>query len=438
MTTRTIKYSYRAYPTSSQQSWLAGAFGAVRVVYNSYLWDREQAFKNKTDEKPRNLTLSVVPDHSVSWLNEYATVFRQQARRQAEIAYKNFFDGIAGRRANIMGKPRYKKKRAEGSLTWTNPSLQVKQLSAKKAAVRLPKSPKGEEWLKFRLSRDLPSKPTGVTLKLSPAGEYTVSFTVQQEIAPLKTSGPKAGVDLGLIDLVTVVKTDGSRYKESSPKNYRRAERKLARLQQAYSRKASGSKNREKARLALAKQHDYVAAQRLDHSRKIAFRLADENQAVCLESLNLKGMVKNPKLSKSFHDAGLGQLVGLVESTAQCLVTGVLRVDRWASTSQACSVCGVIDGKKELSVRVWECACGALLDRDYNAAVNVLALAAGHADSLNGFRECVRPSLERLAAPDEAMLVEGATSYEAHVSRKRRTRAKSLARRARLEAQAVA
>ena len=432
MSTRTAKYSYRAYPSPVQERYFAGAFGAVRVVYNCYVWDKEQAYQSNSSAKPRKLDLAKGLPTDLAWLSDYSTTIRQQSRRQAETAYKNFFDGIAGRRKDKPGKPTFKKRRAGGSLSWNGKgTLQIEKLSSTWAAVRIPKD---GSWLKFRLSRELPSNPTGVTLKLSPAGEYTVSFTVKQEIAPLKTSGPKAGVDLGLTDLVAVVKTDCTRYKESSPKNYRRAERKLARLQQDFSRKASGSLNREKARLALAKQHSRVAAQRLDHSRKIAHRLADENQAVCLEALNLKGMLKNPKLSKSFHDAGLGQLTGLVESAAQRLGTTVLRVDRWAPTSQACSVCGVIDGKKDLSVRVWECdACGALLDRDYNAAVNVLALAAGHADSLNSSRERIRPDLEQLAAPDEAMLTERATPrYKAHKPSKRRNRKVSLARRAKL------
>ena len=433
MTTRTAKYSYRAIPTQEQAQWLSSAFGAVRVVYNNYLWQKEQVYCGKLTTVNRLDRFSTLPT-DYNWLRDHSQKILEQSRRQAETAYKNFFDGLAGRRANRVGKPTFKKKRAGGSLSWNGASLQTKKLSNDWMAVRLPKGPKNEEWLKFRLSRELPTKPTGVTLKRSPTGDYTVSFTVQQQIAEPKTTGTAAGVDLGLTDLVTVVKTDGSRYKVASPKNYRRAERKLAHLQQNLSRKASGSQNREKARLAVAKQHGRTAAQRLDLARKIAFRLADENQAVSLETLNLKGLVKNKKLSKSFHDAGLGQLVQLIESAAQRLGTEVLRVDRWAPTSQACSVCGVIDGPKDLSVRVWECgACGALLDRDYNAAVNVLALAVGHTDSLNGSRERIRPSLEQLAAPDEAMLNEGATPrYKAHRPSKRRSRKVSLARRAKL------
>ena len=426
MNHRTVKYAYTAYPTARQVRWLAGAFGAVRVVYNCYVWDRQQAFEAGSGAKPRKLYLASGLPTDMAFLTKYPTVFRQQAMRQAEAAYKNFFDGLAGRRANRVGKPKFKSRRSGGSLTWTNPSLQVKTLSRRWAAVRLPKE---GSWLRFRLSRKLPSKPTGVTLKLAADGTYTLAFTVREPIAEPKASGPTAAYDGGLIDLAAVVSDDGTRYKISAPKHYRRAERKLARLQSSHSRKQRGSANREKARLALAKQHSRVARQRLDQARKFAARLADENQAVALEALNLRGLVKT-KLAKSFADAGLGRLAVCVEQAAQKRGTRFVAI-KPAYTSQACSACGSIDGPKALDVREWECACGAILDRDYNAAVNILLLAGGHSESLNGPGGRIRR--EQLAGP--AMPVEGATSYVAHQPRRRRTRAKSLARRAKLKSQ---
>lgn len=431
MTTRTVKYAYRAEPTASQRRWLAGAFGAVRVVYNDYLWQRERIYKGEQAELIPLDKFGRLPADK-AWMRSYPQKMAEQARRQAEAAYKNFFTGLSGQRANRIGKPRFKSRRSGGSLTWNGGSLQVRQLSRRWAAVRLPKE---GSWLRFRLSRKLPSAPTGVTLKLSPAGEYTVSFTVREEIAEPKTSGPTAGVDMGLIDLAAVVQDDGLRYKIAAPKSYRRAERKLARLHREHSRKTRGSANREKARLRLAKQHGRVAAQRLDQARQIAAKLTSENQVVSLEALNLKGLTRTG-LAKSFADAGLGQLAACVEQAAQKRGTRFERVDP-AYTSQACAVCGAIDGPKPLAVREWRCPCGAELDRDYNAALNILLLAGGHSESLNGPGGRVRR--EALAKPESAaMPTEGATSYVAHQPRRRRTRAKSLARRAQLKAHALA
>ena len=418
-------------PTASQIEWLTGAFGAVRVVYNNYLWQKEQVFLGRQLRVIPLDRYALLPS-DYAWLREYPQKIIEQSRRHAEAAYRNFFQGVAGVRKNRPRKPQFKKKRSGGSLTWNGVgSLKIKRLNSKWGAVRIPKQ---GSWLKFKMTRDFPSNPTGVTLKLSASGDYTLRFTVQQKIADPKISGPTAGIDMGLIDLATVVKDDGSRYKISAPKTYRRAERKLARLQRSHSRKQKGSANREQARLALAKQHAHVAAQRLDLNRKIAYRLASENQAVSLEALNLKGLVRS-KLSKSFMDAGLGQFATCVEQAAEKLGTRFERVNP-AYTSQACAVCGIIDGPKDLSVREWECACGAFLDRDYNAALNVLLLAGGHSERLNGSGG--RVSREELAKPaDSAMPVEGATSYAAHKPRRRRTRAKSQARRAQLKAQTV-
>jgi len=430
MYTQTVKYSYCAQPTFVQQEWLAGAFGAARAVYNDYLWQKERVYRK---EQPKVVPLDrygMLPSN-YAWMRKYPQKIAEQARRQAESAYNEFFKGLAGQRRNRPGKPHFKRKRSGGSITWNGVgSLKLKRLNRKWAAVRIPKQ---GSWLKFRLTRELPSEPTGVTLKLSPSGEYTVSFTVQQQLSEPKLEGPVAGIDLGLTDLAAVVKEDGSRYKVAAPKHYRRAERKLARLNREHSRKQKGSKNRERARLALAKQHAHVAAQRLDQSRKIAYRLASENQAVSLEALNLKGLVR-AKLSKSFMDAGLGQLAACVEQAAKRLGTRVERVNP-AYTSQACAVCGTIDGPKSLSIREWQCDCGARLDRDYNAALNVLLLAGGHSERLNG--PGGRVSREELAKPaDLAVSTEGTTSYKAYRPRRRRTRAKSQARRVSLKAQA--
>jgi len=426
---RIVRYSYRAVPTELQKEWLAGAFGAVRVVYNNYLWQKEQVYLGQQSKVIALDRYALLPEEYL-WMKEYPQKITEQARRQAEGAYRNFFQGVAGTRKDRPGRPRFKSRRFGGSLTWNGVgSLKLRRLNSKWGAIRIPKQ---GSWLKFRLTRELPSDPTGVTLKLLASGEYTVSFTVQQELAESKVSGTVAGVDMGLIDLAAVVKDDGSRYKVAAPNIYRRAERKLVQLSRQHARTKKGSKNRERARLALAKQHAHMAAQRLDISRKIAFRLADENQAVSLESLNLRGMGKIKTLAKSFQDAGLGQLAARVEQAANRLGTRFERVNP-AYTSQACSVCGTIDGPKPLGTREWDCACGASLDRDYNAALNVLLLAGGHSERLNGSGG--RISREELASPvDPAMPAEGATSYRAHKPRRRRTRAKSQARRAQLKA----
>lgn len=422
MQTRTVKHTYRAYPSPEQKTWLRGAFGAMRAVYNDYLWQKEQVHKGLQSKVTPLDQFSKLPSN-LAWMRNYPQKACEQSRRHAETAYKNFFNGLSGARKDNPGKPKYKKrKNGQGSITWNGKSsIQIKKLNSKWSAVRIPKL---GTWLKFKNSLDFPSSPTGVTLKLLSSGKYMLSFTVQQEIAEPKTEGPTVGIDLGLSDLMAGVSTDETRFKVETPRYYRRAERKLARLNKAFSRTKRGSKNREKARLALAKQHEKVAAQRLHFARVLASQLTHENQVIVFEKLNLGGMNKNRKLSKSFADAGLGQLVAAVESAAVKNGCSVLKVDP-AFTSQTCCKCGVVDGKKDLSVRMWTCkSCGAVLDRDFNAAVNILFLAMGHMESLNDLGDSV--------SPDEILAVIGEEvtgSYKMYKSCKKRTRAKSRAYR---------
>lgn len=197
MTTRTVKYSYRAYPGSEQKTYLNGLFGLTRVIYNTYLWEKEQAFQLKTGVLPVDLANNSALPKDLEWMGDYSNKIRQQARRDAEQAYRNFFRGLRpGQR--IFGKPRFKKKRAStGSARWNGLSLTVRKLNRKWAVVRIPKGPRSHEWLKFRVSREFPSNPTGVTLKLKSNGEYWLSFTVQEVNPEVKETGPFAGVDWG-------------------------------------------------------------------------------------------------------------------------------------------------------------------------------------------------------------------------------------------------
>ena len=381
MRTRTARFKYRAYPTEEQREWLAQSFGCARVVYNNYIYQREQKLKHGTPIRTSLTVIRSLPEE-YSFLKHAGSKILQQAERQAQTAYKNYFESKAGKRKGApVRKPKYKKKKNGGSIVF-NGTVKIVKLNRKWSAVRLPKD---GGLLKFRLSRDLPLSLKSCTVILTPSGHYYVSFTGQQEIAEPKEYGsqPVSGGDMGIADLITVVQSDGKRYKIGNPKHLKHAERKLRRAHKDFSRCQKGSKNQERARLRLAKAYRDLSAKRLDLHRKIAFKLAGENQAVSLETLNVKGMVKNKRLAKAISDASWCQLKSCIEQACEKLGTEFFAIDRWAPTSQVCSVCGVQDAPKGLRIREWECpACGAFLDRDFNAALNIL-LAAGHAESLN-------------------------------------------------------
>jgi len=262
--------------------------------------------------------------------------------------------------------------------------------------VRLP----GIGELSLPCSRPLPSEPSSVTLIREPDGHLYVSFVVDvPEVSPLPATDRHAALDLGLTDYAAVVATDGTRSKVENPRFLRNAEKKLRKAQQSLSRKEKGSRNRVKARVQVARTHRKVCETRLDHAHKLALTLVRENQTISVEQLNIKGLAragasgrKGRGLRKSVHDAAWGQFLRVLTEKADWHGRTITALNP-AYTSQVCSVCGVCDGPKPLSIREWECGgCGAWLERDWNAAVNLL-VAAGHAETLNACGGDIRLTL---------------------------------------------
>ena len=375
-------YRFRVYPTVGQKDSLAQLFGCVRVVYNDVVAARENAFRNgepfvSSSVLSRQLTMSkTTPERA--WLTEVSSVPLQQSLRDADRSYTNFFRGLKAKRR--VGKPRFKSrhdnrqaarftKRGFTGLTETTHGVGFVTL-AKIGRVR------------FAASRLLPSEPTSVTIIKEADGRFYLSFVVDVPVTPLAPIGTVCGIDVGLTDFAAIASSDGNREKVTNPRWLRSKERQLARAQKSLSRKQKGSQNRIKARIKVAVLHRKVRETRKDHHHKLALRLVRENQTVAIEGLSIKGLART-RMGKSVHDAGWGQFFNLLEEKAQQYDRTIVRIGQWEPTSQVCSCCGIKDGPKSLSVRIWVCPhCGANLDRDYNAAVNIM-LAAGLVESLN-------------------------------------------------------
>lgn len=380
-----LRYSFRLYPGAGQRMALARAFGCARVVYNDALRARETARSDgmpfpKTGDLSKQLITEAKNTPERAWLGEVSAVVLQQSLRDLDTAYRNFFDGLKGKRPR-MGAPRYKSKRdTRQSVRFTANARWSVTAGGK---LRLPKI--GD--VKVRWSRTLPSVPSTVTVVKDSAGRYFASFVVAtgpQEVLPEIT--PEVGIDLGLGHLAVL--SDGT--KVDSPRFLRRAEKRLKKAQRALSRKEKGSSNRSKARLKVARAHARVADARREFHHRLSTKLIRENQAVAVEDLAVKGLART-RLAKSVHDAGWSAFVSMLEYKAARYGRTFVKIGRFEPTSQVCSRCGVKDGPKPLHVRVWTCgACGAVLDRDVNAAVNV-AKAAGLAVSACGAQ--VRPGL---------------------------------------------
>lgn len=397
----TKRYKYRAYPTEGQRASLSRAFGCARVVFNDFIIERKNLRREERHKEVsfgetfRNVTTLAKQTPERTWLAEVSSVVLQQSVRNAERAYKNWFDSLSGKRKGKVGYPNLKKRSSRQSIEFTRRGFSnVRQTTHGVGFVTLAKI--GE--LRFVLSRPLPSDPSSVTVIRGSDGSYEVSFVVEVKDRILPPVSRAVGVDLGLTDFAAIVADDGTREKIANPRHFRANERRLSRAHKAHSRTMKGSKNREKARLRVARVSAQTARARSDFTRKLARRLVDENQVIVVESLSVSGLGRT-LLAKSVYDAGWSMFLSSLKHMAQSAGRTVVAMPREFPSSQICSVCGARDGKKELSVREWTCACGAVLDRDYNAAANMLA--GGHPESLNACGANVRLRLAG-AVSDEA------------------------------------
>jgi putative transposase len=208
-----------------------------------------------------------------------------------------------------------------------------------------------------------------VTVSKDAAGRWFVSILCEDRIRPLDPTANRVGVDAGITALVTLSTGE----KVVNPRHEWADRRKLAKAQRALARKAKGSNNRAKARLKVAKVYARIADRRRDHLHKLTTRLVRENQTVVIEDLTVRNMVKNRTLARAVSDASWRELRSLLEYKTAWYGRELIVIDRWFPSSKLCSACGTLHGRMPLNVREWGCACGAVHDRDVNAAINILA-----------------------------------------------------------------
>ncbi|MFI6860528.1 RNA-guided endonuclease InsQ/TnpB family protein [Streptomyces sp. NPDC050421] len=390
-----LRYTFRVYPNGPQRAALSQAFGCARVVFNDALRARKDAHAQglpfpKSGELSKQVITEAKKTVARAWLGEVSAVVLQQSLRDLDTAFTNFFASLKGvRKGTKVAEPRFKsRKDSRQSVRFT-----------KNARWRI--TPCGDLVLpkigavRVKWSRALPSVPATVTVIKDAAGRYFASFVVETEPEALPAVDAVVGIDLGLGHFAVL--SDGT--KVSSPRFLRRAEKKLKRDQRSLSRKVKGSRNREKARVKVARAHAQVADARREFHHQLSTQVIRENQAVAVEDLAVNGLART-RLAKSVHDAGWASFVAMLEYKAALYGRVFVRIGRFEPTSQVCCVCRVKDGPKPLHIRVWQCrGCGAVLDRDINAAVNV-ALAAGLA--VSACRAQVRPGSLIPAQREEA------------------------------------
>ncbi|WP_029767355.1 RNA-guided endonuclease InsQ/TnpB family protein, partial [Haloglycomyces albus] len=384
-----LRYRFRLYPTGPQRRQLARTFGCVRTVYNDCIAVRRAAYAAgegypSSVSLAKALIIEAKKTPEREWLSEVSAVVLQQAMRDCDRAYKNFFDSLTGRRQGPrVGPPRFKRRASTQTVRFTK-AARFRVLG--NGRLRLPKI--GD--LTVAWSRELPSDPSSVTIIKTPTGKYFASFVVAVDdgadlLDPLPDDAG-TGIDLGLKDFAVL--RDGTTI--DNPRFFKRLERKLKKAQRSLSRKEKGSINRAKARLRVAKVHEKITNSRSDWIHKQVCAIVAENHSIIVEDLNVKGLQRSG-MSKSIQDAAFGMFFTRLESEAARAGRTFVTVDRFFPSTRLCSACGALTGPtglEGLAVRRWECGCGVSHDRDANAEKNIRAegrrlVAAGRAETVN-------------------------------------------------------
>ena len=371
-------YKFRLYPSKEQRILLVKHFGCCRFVYNKFLERRNEKYKRDKEilgycDNARELAL-LKKSEDTKWLKEVYSHALQAELRHLDGAFRRFYDAIKHGKAEPIirnGKPTGRRK--------FEPRFKSKKDNCQ--SVTFPDNvkvrdgnlvlPKFKTLLKMKMHRPLEGKICHATVSRDCRDKYHVSILCEEECAMLPEAPRKSiGIDLGIKEMA--VCSNGERV--ANPKFLERGEKHSKYLQRQVSKKRKGSNRRRRARMLLSRHYEKVANRRRDYIHKFTKRIVSENQAICVEDLNVRGMESNHQLAKSIVSVAFGEIVRQLEYKCGWYGRGFVKVGRWYPSSKTCNHCGHINRGLTLEDRKWTCdKCGKEIDRDYNAALNIEA-----------------------------------------------------------------
>ena len=364
-------YKFRIYPTEEQEIFFAKTFGCVRKVYNLMLNDRKKAYEEVKNDPSKKMTFPTPAKYKKEFpfLKEVDSLALANAQLHLDKAYKNFF------RDKSVGFPRFKsKKNPVQSYTTNNQNGTVALIDSKFIKV-----PKLKSLIRIKLHRQPKGMIKSATISRHSSGKYYISLLCKEEISELPKTNSAIGIDLGITDFAILSdgqKIDNNKFTSKMEKKLKREQRKLSKRALLAKNKGiplSEAKNYQKQKRKVARLHEKVMNQRTDFLNKLSTEIIKNHDIICIEDLNVKGMLRNHKLARSISDVSWSSFVAKLQYKADWYGREIIKVDTWFPSSQICSECGHKDGKKSLDIREWTCPiCHTHHDRDINASINIL------------------------------------------------------------------
>ena len=356
----TRAYKIRLYPNKAQKTFFNKSFGCCRVIYNEMLYELQNAYK--TSIKLNKCELFKKIKSKYNWMKNSDSQGLCNTYQDLNSAYNNFFS----KRTKF---PKFKKKNDKNSYRNGMCLKDISKLIPNKNHIRIPKAGLVEFREDYDFSKLNILKIYNLTIERSKTNKYYCSICVDVEQEEYEHTGEVIGIDLGIKDLV--IDSNGNKYE--NPKYLNKIEKKIKHLNRLYSKKTKCSKNKEKAYLKLATAYEKLSNKRKDNLHKLTTKLIKENDVICIENLNVKGMSKNHHLAKSIQDASFGILISMLKYKAAWHNRQIIEVGRFYPSSKICHCCGHKMNYMGLEIREWTCPiCNEHHDRDINAAINIM------------------------------------------------------------------
>lgn len=349
-------FKYRIYPNKSQKVLLSKTFGCIRVIWNANV-ESFNSYDKDSNPKPKIIIKSdLIIDKP--WLNEISAAAIQQKIRDFQEITNQFFSKT---RKKKIGRPSFKKKSGNQSYRLPN-----QKFSLKDNKIRLEKI----GWVKISIDRNIPdnSKMLSCTISMNCCGQYFVSILVDVVIPNKGKTGKSVGIDLGLKSFATL--SDGVVI--DNIKFFREKQSEIAKIQRHLSRKNKGSNRHRKNKIKIARLYNKIANKRNNFLHNVTTSLVNNYDVICIEDLNVSGMLSNHKLAKAISDTSFSMFRSMLEYKCNWYGKELVVIDRFYPSLKTCSKCGWKKEDLTLSDRVFKCEnCGIEIDRDLNAAINI-------------------------------------------------------------------